>query len=176
MDSEFSCLERVTIHPGGHIFVPHGMRGLGEGGGAKGHYSLHSTSPAEPVTQSEERELFCFLLHPMEFPEPRHLPASVSSMGFPFPVMGFMSVSWGGHSATQWFLLWHQIIPVLPKYGEGWVPSPLLMLVHLPCYLHVFKIYVVFLWVSWVTLAKWISFKWVLQNKVLDVLKHPNMR
>lgn len=147
-------------YPGWRIFIPYGG-----GQGAEEHCSLHPQAQLDRLTQSKQGELLAFLLF-HEVPEPHHLPVLVSGMGFPFPVLGFVSVSWGGHShgttrnsspSPIWERLW-------PLWGTGM--SSLLLFFE-----HVLRSIFVVLWVSWVTLTKWISFKWLLQNKVLGIFK-----
>lgn len=146
----------------------HGF-GTGCGEGAKGIVAFTSDQP-DQLTQSEWRELLSFLLYP---------PASLSLLhGFPFSHLGFhiCQLGWAlSHPVVS--LVAPHIIHVLPKYRKTE------FLLKCWCWLTYaiictrFEIYFVFLWVTWLTLIKWISFKWLLQNNVLDILKlRSNMR
>lgn len=152
-------------HSGWHIFIPHGG-----GKGAEERCSLYPQDQLDQLTQSKQKELLSFLLcHGV--PEPHHLPALLSSMGFPFSVSGFVSVSWGGHSygstrnsrpSSIWKRLW-------PLWDTG-MGSFLLL------FEHVLRSIFVFLWVSWVTLTEWIHLNGFYKTKYWVFLNYPNYK
>lgn len=62
------------------------------GGCQKDIVAFTSQGQLDQLTQREQRELLFLLLHPTGVPEPYHLLSLLSTVGFPSPVLGFMSV------------------------------------------------------------------------------------